>query len=101
VQYVQTGETIYVIPGDAEHKTWWRNLRGGTPVTVLLHGKELPAQAELMPDGEKTGAPQAYLRRFPSAASTHHIKRMPDGSINPADLQAAAPGVVMVRITLA
>jgi deazaflavin-dependent oxidoreductase (nitroreductase family) len=100
VQYAQTPEAIYVIPGDAEHKTWWRNLRGGAPVTVLLRGKELSAQAEIMPSAETAIALQPYLQRFPAAARMRNIRRMPDGTFNRADLQAVAPQVVMVRITL-
>ncbi len=29
VQYVQDGNNVYIVPGFAEKKTWWRNLKGG------------------------------------------------------------------------
>jgi len=32
VQYARTGNTLNIVPGAAETKTWWRNLRGGAPV---------------------------------------------------------------------
>ncbi len=36
VQYGQRDRTIYIVPGSPEQKTWWRNLRGGLPVQVVL-----------------------------------------------------------------
>jgi hypothetical protein len=29
VQYARDGNRIWIQPGSPEHKTWWRNLRGG------------------------------------------------------------------------
>ncbi|MBK8021408.1 MAG: nitroreductase family deazaflavin-dependent oxidoreductase [Chloroflexi bacterium] len=43
VQYAQQGETLYIIT--SEGYTWWKNLRGGAEVEVLLRGKTYRAQA--------------------------------------------------------
>src|SRR5687767_12317116 len=36
VQYVEDGETLWVMSGAGAEKTWWRNAVGGAPVEVLL-----------------------------------------------------------------
>ena len=48
VQYVQSDNILYIIPGAAGQKTWWRNLRGGAPVEVLMAGNNLRADAEVL-----------------------------------------------------
>jgi len=39
IQYVQDGNHIYIIPGYAEKKTWWRNLKGGMDVQLTIKGQ--------------------------------------------------------------
>jgi F420H(2)-dependent quinone reductase len=39
VSYVRDGETLLVI--SQKDRTWWKNLRNGAPVTVLLQGHAL------------------------------------------------------------
>lgn len=41
VQYALDGYAVYIIPGVPEKKTWWRNLRDGTAVTLTMHGKSV------------------------------------------------------------
>ena len=36
VQYARDGNRIWILPGSPEHKTWWRNLRGGAEVHLVL-----------------------------------------------------------------
>lgn len=38
VGYAQRGDRLTVTAAWPERKRWWRNLRGGAPVTVLLRG---------------------------------------------------------------
>jgi hypothetical protein len=54
VGYRREGDRLTVPVGAAPAKRWWRNLRGGAPVKVLLAGRERPAYAEAMCD-EATG----------------------------------------------
>jgi deazaflavin-dependent oxidoreductase (nitroreductase family) len=103
VQYVRTGNTLNIVPGAAETKTWWRNLRGGAPVRVRLRGQDLSAQAEVL-TGEANGDEirdvlDSYLRRFPAAAQMHQVRRTAAGSFESADLQAAARQTIVVRVT--
>jgi F420H(2)-dependent quinone reductase len=56
VMYTRAGETLTVPVMWPERKLWWRNLRGGAPVSVRLHGRQLHAHAEALAgaDGETT-----------------------------------------------
>lgn len=48
VQYGRDVQTLYVIT--SEGYTWWKNLRGGTDVTVRVRGKDYQAHAETSQD---------------------------------------------------
>ncbi len=79
-------------------RAWWRNLRGGVPVTLRLHGKEVDAQAEVVE--EETAVAdyiRVYLRRFPNLARHFYIATESDGALNAQDLAAAAARRVIVR----
>jgi deazaflavin-dependent oxidoreductase (nitroreductase family) len=39
VNYVRDGETLLVV--SPRERIWWKNLRGGAPVTVRLAGRDL------------------------------------------------------------
>lgn len=104
VQYSRAGGVIYVIPGNHERKTWWRNLIGGAPVGLRLRGKDAEASAVVFA-GERDREEieeglRVYLARFPAAARLHGITRNADGTFDEDRLRAAADGVVMVRIVL-
>jgi deazaflavin-dependent oxidoreductase (nitroreductase family) len=43
VQYVQEGDTLYIVTSAGY--TWWKNLRGGAAVQVLLRGKTVQGYA--------------------------------------------------------
>lgn len=38
VNYVRQSDHLSVV--SYRHRTWWRNLRGGAPVTLLIQGQE-------------------------------------------------------------
>lgn len=79
-------------------RTWWRNLRGGVPVTLRLRGREVGALAEVI-EAETAVADyiRIYLRRFPDIARHFFITMDADGTPNPDDLAAAAAKRVIVR----
>jgi len=104
VQYVQAGQTVYIVPGRAEQKTWWRNLRVGAPVRLVMRGKNVNGMAQVF-QGEKDKAPIAdalvsYFQRFPAAAHAQNLQPAPNGTFNPNDLDRIAASTVMVRVTL-
>jgi deazaflavin-dependent oxidoreductase (nitroreductase family) len=104
VQYAQEGKTLFIVPGAAEQKTWWRNLSGGARVQLILRGQALAGQAEVL-RGEKDERAIAeglkrYFPRFPGAARMHKVQAVPDGTYSAEDLHRAALSVVMVRVEL-
>ena len=104
VQYVQDSRTIYIIVGMPEKKTWWRNLRRGSTVHLLLMGKGTPGYAVVL-EGEDdiqtiTKALNLYLRRFPAAAKKRGIRVDEDGSFNQDDVRQSASTTVVVRVEL-
>lgn len=101
VQYVQESDHIFVIPGAPERKTWWRNLRGGAPVNLMIKGRICPGYANILQtEAEIIPALRVYLQRFPASAKVHQVRIEPNGSLNAEDLQQAAKQVVIVSIKL-
>lgn len=104
VQYAQAGKIVYIIPGDAEQKTWWRNLRGGAQVQVVLRGQNVKGTAQVLQgETDRDAIAEAlvtYSQRFPAAARLHHLAPAPDGLFNPDDLRTVAASIVVVRVTL-
>jgi deazaflavin-dependent oxidoreductase (nitroreductase family) len=47
VGYLYDGSEVLVTVGAPEHKQWWRNIVGATPVTVVLRGQERKGTAHL------------------------------------------------------
>ena len=48
VNYARDGDTL-LITSKAD-RTWWKNLRGGAPVTLLMNGKTYRATATVIED---------------------------------------------------
>ncbi len=104
VQYARLEGEIFILPGTPEKKTWWRNLRGGAPVKLVLDGQLRQGQAEVWANGpdarRAASALENYLKRFPAAARMHGVSVGADGSYDSASLQKAAAGLVIVFVKL-
>ncbi len=75
VQYAEDARGLVVVPGHAERKSWWTNIREpATPVGVLRGGVWVPGLADLLRPGDPGYAEglDTYLRRWPRPA-------LPDG----------------------
>ncbi len=72
VQYVRSGQTIYIVPGGYEHKVWWRNLINPSPVRVRAAGVDLNGIGQVFLGQVNpqivTEAMRIYLPHFPTAA---------------------------------
>lgn len=104
VDYAQSGDTVWILPGSPQQKTWWRNLRGGAPVEILFRGERRKGQATLL-EGKRDAAAIAqglalYFNRFPASSRLHAIHRSPEGTFDPAELNRAAQDLVLVRVQL-
>jgi deazaflavin-dependent oxidoreductase (nitroreductase family) len=104
VQYAQDGNHIYIAPGAPEQKTWWRNLKGGAEVKLILRSETLSGKAILL--SQETEADTIakgfglYLQHFPSLAKYHQVRVEADGAFNAEDVRKAAAAVVMIRVEL-
>lgn len=97
-------DTLLVLVGKARGKTWWRNLIGGARLEVRLAGREYGGFGYVL-DGRvdpvhAAGALRAYLRHQPRAGKALGIGRIRAAGPTPAQLAAAAPGAVLIRIHL-
>ena len=104
VQYVQSDDYLYIIPGTADQKIWWRNLRGGVPVEVTLRGHHLQAFAEVLTCEKDSRiieeALKLFLERFPAATRLHSIHPDSDGRMDEKDLARASASMILVRVSL-
>src|SRR6476469_1855111 len=48
VQYAQDGDTVWVLVGQADRKTWWHNLRQPADVELWLAGEHVHARAAVV-----------------------------------------------------
>lgn len=98
--YLRDGDTLWVISW--RDRKWWRNLRGGAKVHVLLAGRRVEGRGEVMEDGKRIAESLfAYYQKVPHLAKYVGIRL--DGSVQPnlASCEQAAQKLVMVRIELA
>lgn len=104
VQYAQDGQRIFILPGQPEKKTWWRNFNDETPITLTLRGKTLGGQARLLNPQADPQATQdglaAYLRRFPALAKAHKVRTETDGTFNAGDIREAAAAVSIICVII-
>ena len=67
--YARDGQDLYVVPGQAGRKVWWRNLRQPTPVRLRVQGRDLEGIATASSDPEAVAVGlRRYLARYPKAA---------------------------------
>jgi len=96
VNYVPDGDGLLTV--SLRGRTWWRNLRGGAPVTIRLQGRELKAIAEVIEDEYAVATNlMALLQGAPGYARYLQVKPGPDGQPDFTDVCRAAQGRVIVR----
>jgi deazaflavin-dependent oxidoreductase (nitroreductase family) len=92
----------YLLTTSYRQRTWWRNLRGGAPVTLCLHGKDRSATAVAIEDlaAVATGL-ASYLSQSPSIARYFDVKLDAAGKPVPQDISRAAETRVVIQTRLA
>ena len=79
VQYARQGTQVWIVPGQPERKTWWRNLRKTSSVELRLAGEDFQGQAVALRGDDRPEelrpALAAYLRQLP------RVRRKPSGCI--------------------
>jgi deazaflavin-dependent oxidoreductase (nitroreductase family) len=98
VGYARDGDTVLI--GAAG--PWWKNLREGARVSILLRGRERTGNAEAVTDkAEMAPLYRTLLAQNPTHGKFVGIRREPDGMPNADDLKRAIRrGIAVVRIRL-
>jgi hypothetical protein len=67
VSFAASADAAVVVPGSAERKRWWRNLRLPTPVEVLHGGEWFPSVGRVLQPGDRgfADALSLYVERWP------------------------------------
>jgi hypothetical protein len=98
VSYIQDRETLLVI--SQKERAWWKDLRNGAPVTVLLQGRKLQARGETFTDTALAATILLrILQQVPAYQRLLHVKLDATGQLEqPEALTRLAQGHVVVRL---
>ncbi len=97
LRYVRDGETIRCFT--SKDTRWWRNLREGARVRLVLQGVNAPYQASIVVD-EPDRVRQLltdYLRQHPGDAAYHDIAVSKSGELSEHDLDRAVTQAVVME----
>jgi len=99
VNYVRDGDTLWVT--STRQRAWWRNLRGGAPLTVRLGGVEYRAAGEAL-ESESAVADglRLYFKIAPQVARYFQVQLDASGQPLEVDLARTAQSRVAIRIDL-
>jgi deazaflavin-dependent oxidoreductase (nitroreductase family) len=103
VNYVRqsNGDGDVFLTTSYRQRVWWRNLRGGVPVTLRVQGQNLKATAEVIEDeGGVAAGLMTYLQQVPDLAKYFEVSLDADGQPNTRDVAKAAQSRVMIRMKL-
>jgi deazaflavin-dependent oxidoreductase (nitroreductase family) len=99
VNYVRQDNQVWVM--SQRDRTWWRNLRGGVPVSVLIRGQWLPGMAAAIEDDETVvESLTQFLQAAPQMARYLKIALDEQGQPDQTAVAEAAADRVMVEIQL-
>jgi deazaflavin-dependent oxidoreductase (nitroreductase family) len=97
VNYFRDGETLTVV--SLRQRTWWRNLRGGAEVSLLLRGEPRRGRATVAEDEALVAqALRSIVAGHPAYARILGARVRPDGTADPDGLAHAARSRVVVSL---
>jgi deazaflavin-dependent oxidoreductase (nitroreductase family) len=95
VAYLREDGTLLMTTDSA----WWKNLRGGAPVTVRVGGRKYEAPGESVTDeAEVARVLETFLREQPSYGKYVGLEPGPGGSVDRADIERVARKRVVVWV---
>ena len=98
VGYYHENGNLWVLT--SRDRTWWRNLKGGAQVSLLLKRQPVTAIAEPELDEQAVEAHLCdYLRHVPQAAKSMHV-HVENGKPDPDDIADVAKDRLFVRLCL-
>jgi hypothetical protein len=96
VSFYQNGGWLWIM--SSRDRTWWRNVKNGAPVSVLIHGQTSTAFAEAELDEKAVETHLLdYIQHMPMAARSLKI-RMENKKPNPEDIRRVAKDRMFVRV---
>ncbi|HSL30504.1 MAG TPA: nitroreductase/quinone reductase family protein [Anaerolineales bacterium] len=98
VGFYRKGSDLWILT--SRERTWWRNVRHGAPVSLLLHGRVMKAYAEAELD-ERTVEERLcdYVRHVPMSARSLGI-RMQQGAPLSQDISRIAKEKLFVKVSI-
>lgn len=96
VGFYREGDDLWILT--SRDRTWWRNLRNGANVSLLLGGKNVDAFAKAELDEEAVRKHLLdYVQRIPMAVKSLRIQ-VENKIPNPADIQRLAKDRLFVKV---
>lgn len=97
--YLRDGNTLWIISW--RDRNWWRNLRGGAHIRVLLAGKSMEGCGQVIEE-EQTVAQSLfdYYKKVSQLAKYVQIGLDPAGSPVRVDCERAARKLVVIRVDI-
>jgi deazaflavin-dependent oxidoreductase (nitroreductase family) len=98
VSYAQRDGQVLIFT----HANWWKNLRGGAPVTLRLRGRGVQGMAEAVAEDKDAIATElaAHLKNSPFDAKFYNVTFDDDGNPEEDKIRQAVQTVVMIRVQL-
>ncbi len=97
--YLRDGNTLWII--SRRERKWWRNLRGGANVRVLLAGKSVEGRGQVIEEQKEVAQSLfEYYSKVPQLAKYVQIGLDAAGKPVVADCERAAKNLVVVKINL-
>lgn len=99
VSYVRDGQILTTT--SSRERTWWRNLRGGTVVSVRLRGQDVRGESRAIEEPQEiVRRMTALLQKAPGLARAYGIQMDPGGRPDPDSLLQAAGSMVLIETHL-
>ncbi len=100
VNFVRDRESLWAV--SQPDRQWWRNLRGGAPVTLRLAGRNIATLGTALETSEDAARGLAHMVKWQPALRTRLGLPSPKPQTPDPDLfLAAKPGRIVVRFDLA
>jgi deazaflavin-dependent oxidoreductase (nitroreductase family) len=98
VGYMRQGNKVTLL---TDHN-WWKNLRGGAPVTLRIQGKTYQGTAQALPDDKEltVSEMQAFVKNSPMSARAYDIQVDANGEPDLASVQSAAQRFTLIQVQL-
>jgi hypothetical protein len=98
VSYYQKDDLVTIFT----HANWWKNLRGGAPVSLRIQGRELQGRAEPISEDKQVVAAEltSHLRKSPFDARFYDVTIDEHGNPDSGDVAQAVQTVAMIRVRL-